>query len=171
MVETIKHNTYAMDLAWNIYCLIHSRWNDLSVREKPLARRQVEAMVREGGIRGKSTGLISEAALETLIALKKGEPIARGARIATEHPITYKVVSLYALGRDEPLGREEYEQLWLDALITTETTSDENQMLKNSQSVFSYGDCWKQMYEDAGVKLVSKPSFRTNAVKQQYGLI
>lgn len=164
-------NEYALHIAWTVYKSIHAKWPDLPQPQRNLARRQCEALIREAGIRGQSSGLISEAALQSTIKVRQGKAIRLGERVATEHPITYKVVALHCLERDQPYTFEQYVGIWRDTLITTKTTSDENQMLKKMQTDFQFGDDWKQMYNDAGINLIDMPSFRTKAAKEKYGLL
>lgn len=64
---------------------------------------------------------------------------------------------------------DQFLSLWLDNLITTVVTKRQNQILKKYQENFVLGvDCWKEMYEQAGIKLTANPDFRSKATKQQY---
>ena len=165
-------NKFNFDLAYEVYSRVYCSWLELSDREQKRARRQVESMVREAGFNGKKTGLISEAALETVINEKKGIEPGKDNRTATEHPVTYTNIALYCLNSKFKLSYKEYFDIWFDNLITTETTSEENQRLKAFQKDFKFGvDCWKQMYEDAGIKLVERPRLMSNDEKRQYGIL
>lgn len=174
MSNTIINDTnkFNFDLAYEVYKRVYSAWQTLSDKEQKKARRQVEAMVRESGFNGNSTGLISEAALETVINQKKGIKPNKDNRTALEHPITYTNVALYCLNNETLLSYDGYFNVWFDNLVTTVTTNEENYRLTKFQKNFEFGvDCWKKMYEEAGIKLVEKPMLRTNEAKSQYGII
>jgi hypothetical protein len=62
--------------------------------------------------------------------------------------------------------------VWFTNLVTTITTANENMRLKHFQKDFVFGvDCWKEMYETAGVELIEMPMLNTSKAKKQYGII
>lgn len=164
-------NRFNFDLAYEVYSKVYDNWSRLSDREQKKARRQVESTVREAGFNGTPTGLISEAALETVINQKKGIQPTKDNRTALEHPITYTNVAMHCITMPSKLSFEEYFNVWFDNLVTTITTNEENMRLKKFQSEYTFGvDCWKEMYEAAGIKLIEKPVLRTNEAKRQWGI-
>ena len=167
-----KDNRFNCEIAYMVYSHAYDNYNSLSDREQKKARRQVESTLRESGFNGNPTGLISEAALETVINQKKGIEPTKQTRTALEHPVTYTNVAMYCLTHPEKLSFDEYFKVWEDNLVTTITTNEENQRLRWHQSKFVFGvDCWKEMYEAAGIKLIEKPVLRTNEAKRKYGII
>lgn len=167
-----KDNRFNCKMAYMVYSHAYDNWNSLSDKEQKKARRQVESTLREAGFNGNPTGLISEAALETVINQKKGIEPTKKTRTALEHPVTYTNVAMYCLTQPKKLTQMQYFKVWSDNLVTTITTNEENQRLRAYQSKFNFGvDCWKEMYENAGIKLVEKPTLRTNDAKRQYGII
>jgi hypothetical protein len=164
--------TITFDVAYMVYEFYYDRWATLSDQDQKRARRQVESMIREGGFNGKSTGLISAAALQTIVNEKKGIRPSNSNRTALEHPITYTNIARFCLEAKQKLSFEEYVNVWFTNLITTVTTNEENQHLRKFQKDFVFGvDSWQDMYAKAGVTLVKRPNFRRNDVKQQYGII
>ena len=165
-------NRFNFDVAYMVYSTVYDNWDKLSDREQKKARRQVEATVREAGFNGKPTGLISETALQTMINQMKGIKPTKYNRTAIEHPVTYTNVAMHILAMKEKLSYEDYFQVWFDNLITNVTTNEENIRLKNLQKKYAFGiDCWKEMYEAAGIKLVVRPDFRSTDEKRKWGLI
>ena len=67
--EDVKFN---YELAYNVYVQVKQNWSGLSKTQRSRARRQIESMLTEAGFRGNKTGLVSKAALETIINKKKG---------------------------------------------------------------------------------------------------
>jgi hypothetical protein len=174
MSNTIINDTnkFNFDLAYEVYKRVYSAWQTLSDREQKKARRQVEAMVRESGFNGNPTGLISEAALETVINHKKGIKPNKDNRTALEHPVTYTNVALHCLNNETLLSYDDYFNVWFDNLVTTITTNEENYRLTKFQKNFEFGvDCWKKMYEEAGIKLVERPRLMSKSEKRRYGII
>lgn len=167
--EDVKFN---YELAYNVYVQVKQNWSGLSKTQRSRARRQIESMLTEAGFRGNKTGLVSKAALETIINKKKGIKPVGGQRTAVEHPITHKNVAKHILTLPQTLSFQEYVDVWFTNLVTTITTADENMRLKHFQKDFVFGvDCWKEMYEAAGVKLVEMPKLNTKKAKKQYGII
>lgn len=165
-------NKFNCEIAYMVYSHAYDNWSNLSDKEQKKARRQVESTLRESGFNGNPTGLISEAALETVVNQKKGIQPTKMTRTALEHPITYTNVAMHCLSQPTKLSFDDYFKVWADNLVTTITTNEENQRLRSYQSDFNFGvDCWKEMYENAGIKLVEKPILRTNEVKRQYGIL
>lgn len=165
-------NRFNFDIAYMVYSTVYDNWNKLSDKEQKKARRQVESTVRETGFNGNSTGLISEAALQTVINQMKGIKATKDNRTALEHPVTYTNIAMHCLTAKEKLSFEDYFNVWFDNLVTTITTNEENMRLKNHQKTFAFGvDCWTEMYYAAGVKLVQKPDFRSYDEKRKWGLI
>jgi hypothetical protein len=168
----MKNVSINFEIAYMVYEFVYDRWSELSETEKKKARRQVESTMREAGFNGVSTGLVSVKALETIVNEKKGIEPSRKTRQAIEHPITYTNIARFCLEADTKMTRDEYLKVWFDNLITTVTTNEENQYLRNFQENFRFGvDCWRKMYEAAGIQLVEKPNFRRNDVKRQYGIM
>ena len=133
--------------------------------------RMVECATNEASLNGTITGLISIEALDSKIKKAKGEPITNLDNQSLEHPITYKVLALVALNRDAPMSFDEFLSLWLDNLITTVVTKRQNELLKKYQENFVLGvDCWKKMYERAGIKLVKNINLNNNDDRAQHGL-
>ena len=161
----------AYEIAYNTYVAIKAQYNNVSDSCQKRFRRQIEATVGEAGFGGTNTGLISKSALETHVNEKKGIAPTRHSRKATEHPITPRVIADFILAQDRVLDFDEYFAVWFDNYVYTITTNDENQHLKKFQAEFKFGDCWKTMYEAAGIELVQFPNFRLKAVKQEYGII
>ena len=171
MSKVTAKNKFAFDTAYMVYERAYDNWSNLTQETRNLARRQVESTMREAGFNGKATGLISVKALETIVAQKKNQQISNNTRTALEHPITYTNLALYCLTLDKKLSFDEYLKIWFDNLITTVTTNEENQHLRRFQKDFRFGiDCWKKMYEAAGIELIEKPNFRRKDVKQKYGI-
>jgi hypothetical protein len=167
--EDVKFN---YELAYGVYVQVKENWNSLSKTQKSRARRQIEGMLTEAGFRGNKTGLVSKAALETIINKKKGIKPVGGQRTAVEHPITHKNVAEHILSLPHTLSFQDYIDLWFTNLVTTITTADENMRLKHFQKDFVFGvDCWKEMYETAGVELIETPKLNTSKAKKQYGII
>lgn len=165
-------NKFGFDVAYMVYSTVYDQWKSLSQKQKNKARRQVEATVNEAGFRGHSTKLISESAWQTVLNEKRGIEPSKGDRIATEHPITFTSISLHILNMDTRLSYDDYFAIWFDNLITTTTTNAENYRLKDHQKKFKFGvDCWKQMYENAGIKLMKKPLLRSHDDKRKWGLM
>jgi hypothetical protein len=160
------------EIAYDIYSKAYDLWGQISNQAMTRLRRQIEGAVTEAGFRGVRTGLISEKAWETVIYEKKGMVVGRKDRIAQEHPVTHKNVALYCLTQPRKLSFDEFYDVWFNNLVTTWTTNDENQRLRKFQSTFKFGvDCWKQMYENAGIVLMERPKLNTKAAKQKYGII
>lgn len=133
--------------------------------------RLVECAANEASLNGTITGLISIEALDSRIKIEKGESVEYLDNLSLEHPITYKVLALVALNKDTPMPFDEFLSLWLDNLITTVVTKRQNQLLKKYQENFVLGvDCWKKMYERAGIKLVKNINLGNNDDRAQYGL-
>lgn len=171
MIEVTAKNKFAFETAYMVYERAYDNWDNLTQETRNLARRQVESTMREAGFNGTSTGLISVKYLETIIAEKKQLPVSNKARRALEHPITYTNLALYCLTLDKKLSFDEYLKIWFDNLITTCTTNEENQHLRKFQKDFKFGvDCWKKMYQDAGIELIERPNFRRKDVKEKYGI-
>lgn len=165
-------NRFNFDIAYMVYSTVYDKWHGLSDKEQKKARRQVESTVREAGFNGHNTGLISEAALETVIQQMKGIKPTKDNRTALEHPITYTNIAMYCLTVKQKLSFKDYFDVWFNNLITTITTNEENMRLKNHQKQFTFGvDCWKEMYEAAGIKLIEKPDFRSHDEKRKWGLL
>ena len=169
ITEEFKFN---FDLAYNTYSLTYDAWDKISKKAQKRARRQIESSVREAGFNGKSTGLISEKAFNTAIKQKKGLPISKDERLALEHPVTHKNIAMHCINLPTKLTFEEFFAVWINNLVTTCTTNEENQGLRKFQSKFTFGvDCWKKMYEEADIVLIERPKLTTKAAKQQYGII
>ena len=167
-----KEFKFNFDLAYNTYSLSYDAWDKLSKKAQKRARRQIESSVREAGFNGKSTGLISEKAFLTVIKQKKGLPIGKDERLALEHPVTHKNIAMHCLSFPQKLSFEEFFAIWIENLVNTYTTNEENQGLRKFQSKFTFGiDCWKKMYEEAGIVLMERPKLNTKAAKQKYGII
>jgi hypothetical protein len=133
-------------------------------------RRQVESMVRESGWNGQRSGLISEAALETIILEKQGTKPTAQSRTATEHPIPPRVLADYLIDSDDMLSVDEFWEFWFTRYVFTTTTNEENQRLKKFQAEVTINDDWIEMYKKAGIKMVERPDFRKKAVREQYGV-
>lgn len=169
ITEEYKFN---FETAYLTYSRIYDAWNSLSESAQNRSRRQIESSVREGGFNGKSTGLVSEKAFETIIKEKKGLPISKDERLALEHPVTHKNIAMHCINSPTKLSFDEYFDVWINNLVTTYTTNEENQGLRKFQSKFTFGvDCWKKMYEEAGIVLMERPKLNTKAAKQKYGII
>lgn len=163
---------FNFDLAYNTYSMTYDAWDKISKKAQKRARRQIESSVREAGFNGKSTGLISVKAFETVIKQKKGLSISKDERLALEHPVTHKNIALHCLNSPAKLSFEEFFAVWIENLVTTYTTNEENQGLRKFQSKFTFGvDCWKKMYEDAGIVLMERPKLNTKVAKQKYGIV
>lgn len=165
-------NKWLYDRAYATYSDTYDVWNILHKNAKSRARRAVEAGITEQvGFKGVKTGLVSEEGLQTIIKMRNKEKIPTEKRKSTEHPITHRVVSLHCLNRPVKLEYDEYFELWFNTLITTFTTSEENQRLKDYQETFMLGvDCWKEMYQRAGIVLVEMPPLATLEDKKKYGI-
>lgn len=160
------------EAAYLLYTIAYDNWNIISDKAQKRFRRQIESAVREAGFNGVETGLISEKAWATVIAEKKGESIGKGNRVAKEHPVTHKNIALHCLTQPTKLSFDEFYNVWFENLIVTYTTNEENQRLRKHQSNFRFGvDCWKKMYEDAGIVLMERPKLNTNAAKREWGII
>lgn len=158
--------------AYNLYSEYYDEWSSLSARAKLRARRQIEGSVREAGFNGVNTGLISAAAWKSVIDKKRGELISNEDRVAKEHPITHKNVALHCLSQPTKLPFNDYFDVWFNNLVTVQTTNRENQRLRKFQSTFRLGvDCWKKMYEDAGIMLMERPKLNNKAAKREWGII
>lgn len=167
--EDVKFN---YELAYNVYVQVKENWEGLSKPQKSRARRQVEIMLAEAGFRGVKTGLVSKAALETIINERKGILPVGKQRTAVEHPITHKNIAEYILSLPHTLSFEDYIDVWFANLVTTKTTAAENMRLKDFQEEFVFGvDCWKEMYENAGIELVEMPPLAKKEDKKKYGII
>ncbi len=159
------------ETAYTVYSRNYDAWSSLSDKAKRRARRQTENAVREAGFNGVDTGLISVNAWATIINEKNGVTPTKQTRVAKEHPVTHKNIALHCLEYSSKLEFDQYFDIWFDNLITTYTTNEENQRLRNFQSKYSFGvDCWKQMYENAGIKLMERPKLNTKAAKIQHGV-
>lgn len=160
------------DQAYKTYSDTYDVWDMLHEDTKCRARRAVEAGITEQvGFKGLKTGLISEEALSTEIKNRNDESYPTKKRKSLEHPITHRVIALACLNRPTKLGYDEYFAFWFDTLITTITTSEENQRLRDYQKVFVLGvDCWREMYERAGIILVEIPPLGTNEDKSKHGI-
>jgi len=89
-----------------------------------------------------------------------------------EHPITHKNIAMHCVNSPTKLTFEEFFNVWFENLVTTYTTNEENQGLRKFQSNYVFGvDCWKKMYEDAGIVLMQRPKLNTKAAKRQYGIM
>lgn len=169
ITEEFKFN---FEIAYLVYSRVYDAWGSLSDSARSRSRRQIEASVREGGFNGNTTGLISEKAFETIIKQKKGLPISKDERLALEHPITHKNIAMHCINSPTKLTFEQFFNVWFENLVTTYTTNEENQGLRRFQSNYVFGvDCWKKMYEDAGIVLMQRPKLNTKAAKRQYGII
>ena len=166
-----QSNLPAYRIAYDTYVTIKDMYDEVTDTCKKRFRRQIEALVGEAGFRGVDTRLISKNALDTLVNEKKGVSPTRHNRIAVEHPITPRVIVDYILQLDHVLSFEEFYDVWFNNYVYTKTTNEENQYLKKFQANFEFGDCWKKMYQAAGIELVERPNFQLKAVKQQYGLL
>jgi len=167
--EDVKFN---YELAYNVYVQVKQNWSGLSKTQKSRARRQVEIMLAEAGFRGNKTGLVSKAALETIINERKGIAPVGNQRTSVEHPITHKNVAEYILSLPHTLSFEDYLDMWFTNLVTTKTTAKENMRLKDFQEDFVFGvDCWKEMYKNAGIELVEMPKLAKKEDKKRYGII
>jgi hypothetical protein len=165
-------NKFGFDIAYMVYSTVYDQWKSLTQPQKNKARRQVEATVNEAGFRGHSTKLISEAAWQTVLNEKRGIEPSKGDRVATEHPITFTNVALFILNLEDKLSYDDYFAVWFNNLITTTTTNAENYRLKDYQKNFKFGiDCWKQMYENAGIKLMERPRVMSHDEKREWGLM
>lgn len=165
-------NKFNFDLAYLVYSTVYDNWDKLSEKERKKARRQVEGTVRETGFNGTSTGMISKAAWQTILNSKKGIQPTKANRTALEHPITYTNIATYILNKENKLSYEEYFKVWFDTLITTITTNEENQSLRKRQANFEFPrDCWKKMYEDAGIELMERPRLMSHEEKRQWGVM
>lgn len=163
-------NQYNCNVAYELYCNVFQNWFKISKSEKYHARRQVESVVREAGFRGKSTGLISKAAWNIILNDKKNLP--NNDRVALEHPITYTNAALFCILRDTVMPFDNYFEFWSSTLITTQVTNTENQYLKTFQKDFRIGiDSWQDMYEAAGIELITKPKLWSHADKRAWGLM
>lgn len=167
-----ENNRFNCEIAYMVYSKSYDNWANLSDKEQKKARRQVESTLRESGFNGNPTGLISEAALQTVINQKKGIQPTKQSRTALEHPVTYTNVAMYCLTRPTKLSFDEYFNVWADNLVTTVTTNEENQRLRKFQSTYRFGiDCWKEMYAQAGVKLVERPRMMSKEEKREWGIV
>ena len=96
-----RYNQYKN--VYDVYLMLWPRYNKYkNEKDKVFCIRTIECLVEEAGIRGKSTGLISKAALETKIKLAKGEKVSKMESISTEHPITYRAIATYLLNLKKP---------------------------------------------------------------------
>lgn len=133
--------------------------------------RKLETSTEESKIYGKDTGLMTEEALERYIQVKKKLMTMIDARLSKEHPVTYRNISKYCLEQDVILSADQFFKSWFDNLVIVRTTREQNEMLKDFQKDFIFPrDCWKEMYEKAGLKLVKKPDFRRVDVCDYYGV-
>lgn len=170
--EINDSNKFGFDIAYLVYTTVYDQWKSLTQEQKNKARRQVEATVNEAGFRGHPTGLISKAAWQTVLNEKRGIEPGKADRIATEHPITFTNLALHILNMETKLSYDDYFNVWFDNLITTTTTNAENQRLKEHQKNFNFGvDCWEQMYENAGIKLMKRPRMMSHDEKREWGLM
>lgn len=160
------------DRAYKTYSDTYDVWDMLHKDTKSRARRAVEAGITEQvGFKGLKTGLISEEALATVIKKRNDESYPNKKRLSLEHPITHRVIALACLNNPTKLEYDEYFAFWFNTLVTTITTSEENQRLRDYQDRFVLGvDCWKEMYERAGITLVEMPPLGTNEDKSKHGI-
>ncbi len=159
------------DTAYVVYSLHYDRWNSLTKRAKSRARRQVESAVTQAGFNGVDTGLISVAAFKSIIDEKNGIALTKQTRVAKEHPVTHRNIALHCLTTPAKLEYDEYFKVWFNNLIITHTTNEENQCLRKFQSNFRFGvDCWKKMYEEAGIELMERPKLNTKEAKMKHGV-
>lgn len=159
------------EAAYVLYSMHYDSWNKLTKSGKSHARRQVETTVREAGFNGVTTGLISVAAWKSVIDEKNGIELTKHTRVAKEHPVTHKNIALYCLTTSTKLNFDDYFKVWFDNLVITYTTNEENQRLRKHQSNYRFGvDCWKKMYEDAGIELMVRPKLNTKAAKIAHGV-
>lgn len=172
MISHDSDSQFGIDLAYTIYKTVYQSYQSLPIKAQRRARRTIESSIRESaGFNGVSTGLISMNALQTIINQKNGIHPTSQTRLATEHPVTHKNVAEYILNDLPELNKEEYFDVWESHLVTTVTTNQENQYLKNFQSEFNIKeDCWKEMYSKAGIELIERPNFRLKSVKEYYGV-
>ena len=158
---------------YDVYALLWARFNKYKKeKDKIFCIRTVECLVEEAGIRGKRTGLISEAALNTKIKVAKGEKISKMESISTEHPITYRSIAKYLLSQSKLPSYEYFYKCWLDNLVTVKTTFEENIKLKEYQKDFDIKtDCWKKdIYKKAKVKLTKDLHFKRSDVREALGI-
>lgn len=154
--------------AYEVYLFVFDKYKDDS---SVYWSRILECSVNEAGLNGEKTGMISTEALVTKVKKAKKELIHHLDNLSLEHPITFKTLALHALKKTKPMTYEDYINLWEDNLVTTVVTSRQNKALIKFQKNFIFGvDCWKKMYEDAGIKLIRNPDFRSDYERRQYGL-
>ena len=132
--------------------------------------RILEHLLDDCGFAGTSTGLISVEALQSKIKKARKEIVSNLDNTSLEHPVPYRVLATHCLSRKKPLDEETFIALWLNNLFTTIVTARQNRMLIKFQSDFKIGDCWRKMYERAGVMLVDDPDFRNNQTRIKFGL-
>lgn len=164
----MSKNEHKLQKAYEVFLYIFDKFKtDKSVYWS----RMLECSINEAGLNGQSTNLISVEALESKIKKAKKLFVSNLDNVSLEHPITFKVIALYALNKRKPMSFEDYISLWRDNLVTTIVTSKQNKALIKFQKTFVFGvDCWKKMYKKAGIVLVDNPDLRNNAVRKQYGL-
>lgn len=149
----------------------HNFYGDEAKKLFIQCERQLETQAEELGVSEIKTGLISENALITKIreALHGKEHTKKKEALATEHPITKRSVAKFLLWGETQYSFEEYWAIWNNHLVTVITTNHENHsILQPLQQEFTFGECWKDLYERAGIKLYENPDFRNPATKQKW---
>lgn len=147
-------------------------YGEESIKLFAKCERQLEIQAEEIGISETKTGLISENALVTRLQQNlwgTKHRTEKGNALATEHPITKRCIAKFLLWDQTLYSFDEYWAIWNNHLITTVTTNDENRkILQPLQQQFKFGDCWKLLYERAGIKLLENPNLRNPGIKAKW---